>query len=74
MREAALIFGLFSAALLIGAVLAWMRLGRGPSLQRIDGRLEPTSGQAEFASQLLALAFGVSAVAAILAVAGWIGL
>jgi len=74
MREAAQIFGLFSAALLIAAVIAWLRLDRDPTLQRLGGGSVPTSRQAEFASHLLVLAFGVSAVAALLAVAGWIGL
>jgi hypothetical protein len=74
MREAAQILGLGSAAMLIAAVLTWVRLGRGPALQGLDGRSESISGQAELASQLLVLAFGLSAIAAILAVMGWIGL
>ena len=74
MDEAAKIIGLFSAALLIVAVVAWVRLGWGPALQRTDGRMASTSGETEFASQLLVLAFGLSAIAAILAVIGWIGL
>jgi|SoiMethySBSTD1v2_1073268.scaffolds.fasta_scaffold621420_2 uncharacterized protein (DUF697 family) len=74
MREAAQILGLFSAAMLIVAVLTWVRLGRESALLRLDGRSISNSRQAELASQLLVLAFGLSAVAALLAIAGWVGL
>ena len=74
MREAAQILGLFSAAVLIVAVLTWVRLGRESALLRLDGRSISNSRQAELASQLLVLAFGLSAVAALLAIAGWVGL
>jgi hypothetical protein len=47
-------------------------LFRGPQLQRLDGISAPKIRDVELASQLLALAVALSAVAAILAVAGWI--
>ena len=72
MLEAAPILGIFSAVLLVAAIAAWVRLLQGPALQRLDGRIGPSSGQAQLASQLLMLAAGLSAVAAVLAVAGWI--
>ena len=74
MREAAQILGLFSAAMLIVAVLTWVRLGRDSALLRLDGRSISNSGRAELASQLLVLAFGLSAVAALLAIVARIGL
>ena len=74
MLELGQILGFFSAALLILAVAAWVQVGRDPALQRLDGRSGSNSGKAELASRLLVLAFGSSAVAAVLAVGGWIGL
>jgi hypothetical protein len=71
MLEAARVLGVISAVLLVAAIAAWVRLLRGPTLQRLDGRIGPDSGQAQVASQLLMLAAGLSAVAAVLAVAGW---
>ena len=72
MLETAQILGWFSAVLLVVAVVAWMNLGRGRRLQRLDGHVESNSAQTEVASQLLVLAAGSSAVAAILAVVGWV--
>lgn len=72
MLETAQILGWFSAALLVVAVVAWMNLGRGRRLQRPDGHVESNPAQTEVASQLLVLAAGSSAVAAILAVVGWV--
>ena len=70
MLEAARVLGVISAVLLVASIAAWVRLLRGPALQRLDGRVAD-SAQAQLASQLLMLAAGLSAVAAILAVAGW---
>jgi len=70
--EAASILALFSALLLIAAVGTWTALLRGPLLQRLDGRRTSNAGRAAIAIQLLILAFGVSAVAAALAIVGWI--
>ena len=72
MLEAARLLGCFSAVLLIGAVAAWVILLRGAALQRLDGSAAPNVGSVEFACQLLVLAVSSSAVAALLAVAGWI--
>jgi hypothetical protein len=71
MLEAARVLGVISAVLLVASIGAWVRLLRGPALQRLDGRVGPNFAQAQLASQLLMLAAGLSAVAAILAVAGW---
>ncbi len=72
MIETARLLGWLSAALLLAAFAAWMKVPRGAFLQRLGGRPGLNSGRAEGASQLLFLAVGVSAVAAVLAVAGWI--
>jgi hypothetical protein len=70
MLEAARILGCFSAVLLVAAVAAWVKLARGPLLQRLDGRIGLNFAQAESASQLLVLALSLSVLAAILALAG----
>lgn len=72
MLEAARIIGGFSAALLIAAIAAWVKVFRGPKLRRLDGGTAPDVAKGEIASQLLALSVGLSAVAAILAIASWI--
>jgi hypothetical protein len=72
MLEAARILGSFSAVLLIVAVTAWLKLVRGPDLQRLDGQTMSNPKQAEFASRLLVLAAGLSAISALLACVGWI--
>jgi uncharacterized membrane protein len=74
MLELGQTLGFFSAVLLIVACAAWVNLSRGSRLQPIDGPPEANRAPTEFASRLLALAFGLSAVAAVLAVVGWIGL
>lgn len=63
--------GWLAAALLFAAVAAWLKLRRGPLQQRSNGRAMLKTDQVEKASRLLVIALGVSAVAAIVAVAGW---
>jgi hypothetical protein len=63
-------FGWLSAALLFAAIAAWLKLGRGPLLRRLNGRVPPEDGQVENAARLLVIAAGSCALAAILAVAG----
>jgi hypothetical protein len=72
MIEAAEILGSISAVLLIVALAAWLKLLRGPELQRLGGQIESTSKPTETAARLLVLAAGLSAVSAFLACAGWI--
>ena len=72
MLEFARVLGVFSALLLIVAVAVWVKLFAGPQLQRVDGISVQKMRNVEIASQLLALAVALSAVAAILAVTGWI--
>jgi hypothetical protein len=72
--DGAHLFALFAAGLLVIALVAWVKLGPRPMLQRLRGRRGADTRQTEHASQLLVLAFGLSAIAAVLAVGGWIGL
>jgi hypothetical protein len=71
MLEVARVLGVFAAILLLVAVAAWTRLFRGSELQRPDGSTAK-AGRVEIASQLLITAAALSAVAALLAVIGWI--
>ena len=71
MLEVARIVGSFAAFSLLVAVAAWIKLARGPELQRLDGSTAK-AGNAEIAAQLLVLAAALSAVAAALAIAWWI--
>jgi len=70
--EAANVLGLLAAVLLLGAVIAWIKLIRGPLMQRTDGSTGTDSAQGELASELLFWAAGLSTAAAFLAIAGWI--
>jgi hypothetical protein len=72
MPETARALALFSAAFLLASCAIWTVLLRGPMLQRLDGRRASNNRPAQLAVQLLAEGFGLSAVAAVLAVAGWV--
>lgn len=72
MLEVARLLGGISLVLLVGALATWLNLYRGPVLKPIDGRARFSDAQAALGSQLLVAATGLSAVAAVLAVAGWI--
>jgi|1185.fasta_scaffold1550362_2 hypothetical protein len=72
MPDAARNLALFSVFLLVVSVAIWAKLLRGPLLQRLDGRRPANAGPAELAMQILVVAFGLSAIAAMLAVAEWI--
>ena len=72
MVEVANILGMVAAVVLLMAVVAWIKLLRGPLLQRADGRTDMDTAQRELASKLLFCAAGLSTAAAVLAIAGWI--
>jgi len=72
MVEASKVLGVLAAVLLLGAVIAWMKLIWDPLMQRTDGSTGMDSAQGELASELLIWAAGLSSVAALLAIAGWI--
>ena len=70
--EAAKVIGVLAAVLLLMAILAWIKLIRGPLMQRSDGKTQADPAQGELASELLFLAAGLSTAAALLAIDGWI--
>jgi len=72
MVEAGNVLGVIAAVLLLMAVIAWLKLIRGPLVQRLDGRTGMDEAQGELASKLLFWAAGLSSSAAFLAVAGWV--
>jgi hypothetical protein len=74
MLEFGQILGFFSALVLAAALVAFVKLGWNPVLGPVHGRSGDKSERAELASRLMVFAFGVSVIAAVLAVAGWIGL
>lgn len=71
MPEAASMLALFAALCLVSSVGIWSALLGGPLLQRLDGQRASNAGPAALAIQLLMLAVGVSAIAAVLAIIGW---
>jgi len=72
MPEAARTRALFSALLLLASGAIWAALLRGPLLQRLDGGRASNNRPAQLAIQMLVLALALSAVAAVVGVAGWI--
>ena len=71
MIEAGRILGCFSALLLIAALVAWLKL-RGPALARLDGQIAANTAPTEIVAKLIMSASVIAAVAAILAIVGWI--
>jgi hypothetical protein len=72
MIDASRILGFASVALLALAFGAWWKLWGTPKLARLDGLKGSRLAEGEFASRLLVLAAGLSAIAAVLAIAGWV--
>jgi hypothetical protein len=72
MPEVARTLAFLSALLIVLAFAIWAKWLRGPLLQRLDGTRASNNRPAQLAIQLLMLALGVSAVAAVLAIVGWI--
>jgi hypothetical protein len=66
------ILGFAAVALLILAIAVWLKLWRRPELARLHRFTASKIAEGEFASRLLVLAAGLSAVAAVLAIAGWV--
>ena len=71
MVQFAQLLGAISAVLLLVALGTWLNLFRGPMLRPIDGRVRLSKPQVQLGSKLLVLATGLSAIAAVVAVAGW---
>jgi hypothetical protein len=61
-----------SVLLMVISFVIWVSLLRGPLLQRLDGQRASNAAPAGLAIKLLMLAFGVSVLAAGLAIVAWI--
>jgi Zn-dependent protease len=72
MADIAVALGSFSALLMVISLAVWSCWLRGPLLQRLDGERVSNAASAGIAINLLVAAFGVSAVAAVLAIVAWI--
>jgi hypothetical protein len=72
MPEVAQTLAFLSALLLLISFAIWSSWLRGPLLQRLDGQRASNAAPAGIAVKLLLAAFGVSALAAVLAIVGWI--
>jgi hypothetical protein len=72
MSEVAQALAFLSALLMVISFAIWLKWLRGPLLQRLDGQRASNAAPAALAIKLLMAALGVSALAAILAIGGWI--
>jgi hypothetical protein len=72
MPEVAQALAFLSALLMVISCAIWSKWLGGPLLQRLDGQRASNAAPAALAIKLLIAAFGVSALAAVLAIAGWI--
>jgi hypothetical protein len=72
MPEVAQALAFLSALLMVISFAIWSKWLGGPLLQRLDGQRASNAAPAALAIKLLISAFGVSALAAVLAIAGWI--
>lgn len=65
MFEASQLLAFLAAILLVVAIGIWVKLFRGPELQRLNGKAAGSVQNVERASQLLVISVGVSAVASV---------
>jgi hypothetical protein len=72
MPEVARFLAFVSALLVVISIATWVKGLRGPLLQRLDGQRARNAPPAALAIGLLTAAFGLSAIAAFLAIVGWI--
>jgi hypothetical protein len=72
MPEVAQALAFLSALLMVISFAIWSKWLGGPLLQRLDGQRASNAAPAALAIKLLMAAFGVSVVAAVLAIGGWI--
>jgi len=72
MLEVAQALASLSAFLIVIFFAVWANWLRGPLLQRLDGQRASNTAPAALAIKLLMAAFGVSVVAAALAICAWI--
>jgi hypothetical protein len=72
MSEVARILAFASVVLMASSFAIWSNWLRGPLLERLDGQRASNAAPATLAITLLMVAFGVSVIAAVLAIGGWI--
>jgi hypothetical protein len=72
MSEVARILAFASVVLMAISFAIWSNWLRGPLLERLDGQRASNAAPATLAITLLMVAFGVSVIAAVLAIVGWI--
>ena len=72
MPEVARTLAFLSAVLIVTSFTVWAKWLRGPLLQRLDGQRASNAVPGALVLKLLMAAFCVSAVAAVLAIGGWI--
>lgn len=72
MVETSALLAWLSAALLFAAAASWFKPVRGLLLQRLNGRATLRAERVESTSRLLLGAVCLSAVAALMAIAGWL--
>lgn len=72
MPDLARTLAVLSAVLIAISVAIWAKSLRGPLLQRLDGKRASNAEPAAFAIKLLMAGFGVSVVAVIVAIGGFI--
>lgn len=70
MRDVSFFLAVFAVLFLIGAVVAWFRIVRKPDQHPPTATDLRRGGSA---AMVLVIAFGLSAVAAVIAIVGWIG-
>lgn len=71
MIDAARTLAALSALLMTASIAIWTNWLRGPLLLRLDGQKASNAAPAGIAIRLLIGAFGLSAVAAVFAIIGW---
>jgi uncharacterized membrane protein len=72
MRDASYIVALMGSFVLLAAIAAWWNILRQPQLDPAAGYLDQDTSRTNSAAIATEVAFGLSAVAAILAIIGWL--
>lgn len=73
MRELSCLIALFAAAFFLVAMAAWIKIGRNPKSDlTAGGGGKPATKRLKRASALLTIALGLSGLAMVLAVIGWL--